>query len=189
MRAKSIPKEHSIGFGAKYLPDCCRIPNSSGLGCVSVPPKVFVPPETLYSGAGPATTLLYLQCTNCTVVCEQIANKSSSFVLLNAGILRKYRGLQVLSNLSNCNYRIFVKEILLEIGFVQIDFISSNWPATRPHYLFNFGSQKIGPRTIKRAYIYVRARQNVTKVTLHVPLKQRDNKSRVKQAENKNFKR
>ena len=25
------------------------------------------------------------------------------------------------------------------------------WPATRPHYLFNFGSEKIGPRTIKLA--------------------------------------
>ena len=27
--------------------------------------------------------------------------------------------LQVYSNLSNCNYRIFVKEILLEIGFIE----------------------------------------------------------------------
>ena len=27
--------------------------------------------------------------------------------------------LQIYSNLSNCNYRIFVKEILLEIGFVE----------------------------------------------------------------------
>ena len=28
--------------------------------------------------------------------------------------------LQVFSNLSNCNYCIFVKEILLEIGFIKI---------------------------------------------------------------------
>ena len=62
--------------------------------------------------------------------------------------------LQVCNNLSNCNYRILVKEILLEIDFIEISFISSIWPATRPHYLLNFGSQKIGPRTIKLAYTY-----------------------------------
>ena len=49
------------------------------------------------------------------------------------------------------NYRIFVKEILLEIDFTEIDFIGSNWPATKPHYLLNFSSEKIGPRTIKLA--------------------------------------
>ena len=38
--------------------------------------------------------------------------------------------LQVFSDLSNCNYRIFVKEMLLEIGFIEIGFIGSNWPAT-----------------------------------------------------------
>ena len=27
------------------------------------------------------------------------------------------------------------------------------WPATRPHYLLNFGSEKIGPRTIKLIFI------------------------------------
>ena len=27
------------------------------------------------------------------------------------------------------------------------------WPATRPHYLLNFGSEKIGSRTIKHAFI------------------------------------
>ena len=27
------------------------------------------------------------------------------------------------------------------------------WPATRPHYLLNFGSEKIGPRAIKLAFI------------------------------------
>ena len=36
---------------------------------------------------------------------------------------------------------------------------SSIWYFTRPHYSFNFGSEKIGPRTIKQ-------RQNVTKVAL-----------------------
>ena len=41
--------------------------------------------------------------------------------------------LQVFSNLSNCNYRIFVNEMLLEIGFIEIGFISSNWPATSHH--------------------------------------------------------
>ena len=38
--------------------------------------------------------------------------------------------LQVFSNLSNCNYRIFVKEMMLEIGFIEIGFMSSNRPAT-----------------------------------------------------------
>ena len=38
--------------------------------------------------------------------------------------------------------------------------------ATRPHYLLNFGSEKIGPRTIKLAFIT--QRQNVTKVALFV---------------------
>ena len=32
--------------------------------------------------------------------------------------------------LSNCNYRIFVKEMLLEIGIIEIGFISSYWPPT-----------------------------------------------------------
>ena len=91
------------------------------------PLKSFCAPRnTLW----PVSILFYLQWANDTVVCDQIANKSSSFVLLNASILRKYRGLQVFSNLSNCNYHIFVKEILLEIGFIEIGFISLNWPAT-----------------------------------------------------------
>ena len=67
----------------------------------------------------------------------------------------RFCDLLVYSNLSNCNYRIFVKEILLEIGFIEIGFISSNWPATRPHYSSNFCSEKIGPRrTIQLAYTY-----------------------------------
>ena len=62
--------------------------------------------------------------------------------------------LQVFGNLSNCNYRIFDENMLLEIGFIEIGFIRSNWPATRPHYSFNFDSEKIGPSTIKLAYTY-----------------------------------
>ena len=62
--------------------------------------------------------------------------------------------LQVFGNLSNGNYRIFAKEIRLEIGFIEIGFISSNWQATRPHYSFNFGSEKLGPSMIKLAYTY-----------------------------------
>ena len=27
------------------------------------------------------------------------------------------------------------------------------WPTTRPHHLLNFGSEKIGPRSIKLAFI------------------------------------
>ena len=38
--------------------------------------------------------------------------------------------LQVFSDLSDYIYRIIVKEMLLEIGFIEIGFISSNWPAT-----------------------------------------------------------
>ena len=144
LRAKSMQKKDNIGFGAKYSPDRCRIPNSSGLGCATCPLLSFcAPPQTHYSGSVPGTILFYSQCTINTVVCDQTANKSASFVLLNASILRKYRGkrlcdLQVFSNLSNYNYCIFVNEILLEIGFIEIGFIGSNWPATRPHFLFNF---------------------------------------------------
>ena len=107
LRAKSIPKKNNKGFGAKYSPDRCRIPNLSGLGCLSVPPPKFLcPPQTNYSGSVPGTILFYSQCTIYTVVCDHIANKLSSFVLLHATILRKYRGkpfcnLQVFCNLSN----------------------------------------------------------------------------------------
>ena len=59
---------------------------------------------------------------------------------------------QVYSNLSNRNNHIFVEEILLKIGFIEIGFISSNWLATRPHYSLNFGSEKTGTQTIKLAY-------------------------------------
>ena len=93
LRANSTLKKDNIGFGAKYSPDRCSIPNSSGLGCVSVtPPEFLCPPQTHYSGSVPGTVLFYSQRTIYTVVCDQIASKSSSFVLLNASILRKYRG-------------------------------------------------------------------------------------------------
>ena len=62
--------------------------------------------------------------------------------------------LQVYSKFSNCNYRIVVKEILLEIGFVEISFLSSIWPATRSYYSLNFGSEKIELLTIKLVYTY-----------------------------------
>ena len=58
LKAKFEPKKNNKELGAKYSPDCCRIPNASGLGKVSVRPKVFVPPKTHYSGAGPVTTVL-----------------------------------------------------------------------------------------------------------------------------------
>ena len=91
LRAKSMPKKDNTGFGAKYSPDRCRIPNSSGLGCVSVPPPKFLcppPPNTLLR----LRARYYSLCTIYTVVCDQIANKSSSFAVLNASILTKYRG-------------------------------------------------------------------------------------------------
>ena len=112
------------------------------------PPRAFVPPETHYFGTG-QLLLSYLQCTNYAVICDQRANKSYSFVLLNASILGKYRekpslrsaSLQQLIEVYG-NYRVFVNEILLEIGFIEISFISSIWPATRSHYSLNFGSEK-----------------------------------------------
>ena len=59
--------------------------------------------------------------------------------------------LQVFSNLSNYNYRIFVNEMLLEIGFIEICFISSNWPATNQYRRSQRGGPggpppQIGPR-------------------------------------------
>ena len=54
---KIYTKEDNIEFGAKYSPHCCRISNASRLGCVSVPPKVFVFRETHYSGTGSVTIL------------------------------------------------------------------------------------------------------------------------------------
>ena len=102
LRAKSIPKKDNIGFGAKYSPDLCRIPNSSDLGCVSVPPPSFCAPilQAHYSGSVPGTVLFYSQCTIYTVFCDQIANKSPSCVVLNASILRKYRGKPSLQSVS-----------------------------------------------------------------------------------------
>ena len=59
LRAKSIPKEDNKRFGAKYSPDCRGIPKAHGLGCVNVPPKVFLPP--------PRNPLRWLQACYCTV--------------------------------------------------------------------------------------------------------------------------
>ena len=92
-QGKIHTKERYHRIRSKYSPNCCRIPNSSGLGCVSFPPPKFLCPlpQTHYSGSVPDTVLFYSQCTIYTVVCDQIANKSSSFVLLNASILRSLR--------------------------------------------------------------------------------------------------
>ena len=118
LRAKSVLKQNDMKFGAKYSPDCCRIPNASDPRCVCVPSKVFVPPETHYSGAAPVTILFYLQCRNytdtqqiilfCPTKCQHfgkisrktvfaiwkfshIAIKSFLFVLLNTSISEIYR--------------------------------------------------------------------------------------------------
>ena len=96
LRTKSVLKEDNLGFGAKYSPDGFRIPNASGPGCVNVSRKVFLPLKTPYFSAEPVTIRFYLLCTNYSVVCDQRANESSSFVLLNASILGKYRGKQAL---------------------------------------------------------------------------------------------
>ena len=63
LRAKSIPKEYNIEFGAKYSPDCWGILKASGLGCVSIPPKVFLPPPPKPTTL--ATDLL-LYCSTCS---------------------------------------------------------------------------------------------------------------------------
>ena len=67
LRAKSVLKEN-IRIWSKIFTTLrpCRILNASGPGWVSVPPKVFVAPETHYSGAGSVTILFYLQCANYT---------------------------------------------------------------------------------------------------------------------------
>ena len=57
---RSIPKKDNLGFGAKYSPDRCRIPNSSGFGCVNVPRPSFCAP--------PLNTLLWLRARYCTVL-------------------------------------------------------------------------------------------------------------------------
>ena len=87
---KSGSKEDNIEIRAKYSPNCCRIPNAFGPDCVSVPPKSFCAPRNI---------LLWRRacyyCPTCsaqtisTVVCDQIANKLLSFVLLNTSTLRR----------------------------------------------------------------------------------------------------
>ena len=85
MRANFVQKKNNIGFGAKCSPDRCLIPNSTGRRCVSVSsPKFLCPsPQTHHSGSVPDTILFYSQGMIYTVVCNQTANKSSSFVFLN----------------------------------------------------------------------------------------------------------
>ena len=67
-------------------------------------------------------------------------------------------GLVLCGVLAACN---FLKTITTDKLYQPIDYYhcmliytqSLIWPATRPHYLLNFGSEKIGPRTIKLAFI------------------------------------
>ena len=80
----------NIGFEAKYSPDSCSIPNVSSPGRVSVLPKVFMPPETLYSGAGPVTYTVLLAVRELYCGLRPDNQHKSSFVLLNASILGKY---------------------------------------------------------------------------------------------------
>ena len=59
------------------------------------------------------------------------------------------------------------------------------WPPTRPHYLLNLGSEKIGPRMIKLAFIYVYIKDITTKrhkgsIVCSTKLKQCGSKGRVK---------
>ena len=46
---------------SKYSPDCWSIPKTFGFGCISVPPKVFLPPN-------PWNPLLWLRVCYCTVL-------------------------------------------------------------------------------------------------------------------------
>ena len=41
----------------------------------------------------------------------------------------------------------------IDCCYMLIHIQSLIWPATRPHYLLDFGSEKIGPRLIKLAFI------------------------------------
>ena len=142
------PRKHTTlapGLSAATILFCLQCTNYTDSQQIIL----FCPTKCQHFGKIPRKTVF--------AVCKfsRIANKSSWSVLLNASIWwniaeNRLCDPQVYSNLSNSNYRIFVKEILLEIGFIEIGFISSNWPATRPHY--SFGAEKIGPSTIKLAH-------------------------------------
>ena len=54
-------------------------------------------------------------------------------------------------------------------------------PATRPHYLLNFGSEKIGPRTIKLAFIVHILHIRNNDKTSQREQRHKGSKSRVKQ--------
>ena len=79
--------------------------------------------------------------------------------------------LQVFSNLSNGNYRIFVKEMLLEIGFIEIGFISSIGPLLATLFV-QFWFRKNNTTYVKTRQYICELRQNVTMVTLYVLLNQ-----------------
>ena len=95
LRTKSVLKVDNIGFGANYSPVCCRISNT--YGCVSVrllkrTPKIFRAPRNTLLWRRACYYIVLLQCTNYSVVCDQIAHKSNPFVLLNGRIWGKYCG-------------------------------------------------------------------------------------------------
>ena len=138
----------------------------------------------------------YSQCTNYAVIYDQIATKKSFlFFLQNVSILGKYCEKRLLRSASlqqvfDCNYRIVVKEMLLEIGFVEISFLSSIWPATRSYYSLNFGSEKIELLTIKLVYTYrVTTKCHESSIVCSIELKNVVTKAEWKKAESKDSNR
>ena len=64
--------------------------------------------------------------------------------------------LQVFSNLSNCNYCIFVQEILLEIGFIK-SFFSIQIGPLLDHIICSILVQKKLDHVRKKSPIFIRA--------------------------------
>ena len=92
LRAISLQKKDNIRIWSKIFTR--SLPHSEFVWSrlrKRPPTQVFEPPQTHYSGSVLGAILFYSQCMINTVICDQRANKSSSFVLLNASILRKYR--------------------------------------------------------------------------------------------------
>ena len=127
LRAKSIPKKVNTGFGAKYSTDRCHIPNSSGFGCVSVPPPKFFPPppntyctvlfavHNLYCGLLPdSQRIIFICCTKCLHF-EEISRKT---VFEICTFLAIYRTLIIAFSLKRyCSKSAVLKSVLS----VQID--------------------------------------------------------------------
>ena len=68
----------------------------------------------------PQNTLLWRRACYYTAVCDQIANKSSLFVLLNASILRKYSGLQVLTIYQTAIIAFLLKRYWSKLGLLKL---------------------------------------------------------------------